>query len=191
MFCSNQFEQSDAANQRGPFRMGVVTPIWKPGEPAPDQWWVGWRAVKPRDTFSRLADGTSNQFMIGEKHIPTSVMDKCQDGANASLHGWESWEVYSADCSYLSVGVWGINSSGRAFRTWDGEKTLARGPKDYDVGATVAYVPTHHYNFGSSHPGTVNFVLGDGAVRGVSVTTPHAVLRAFAQVNDGIAVSLP
>jgi hypothetical protein len=45
--------------------------------------------------------------------------------------------------------------------------------------------------FGAAHPGVCNFLIGDGAVRTVSNTTPHAVLRNLADVNDGNAVSLP
>jgi len=179
MFCSEQSQPLDHSNHAGPFRLAIVGP-----------WWEGWKDARPRDTFAWLSDGTSNQFMIGEKHIPTSVMDICGEGP-LTPPTWDRREIYSADCSYLSIGVWGINSSGRAFRTWDGEKTLAKGPNDFNTTATVGYVPTHHYNFGSCHTGTVNFVIGDGSVQAVSVTTPYSVLVAYAQVNDGKAVSLP
>ena len=185
MFCSRWDSPTDYSNHVCPFRRAITTKT-----PGDDQWWIDWKGARPRDSFSWLRDGTSNQFMIGEKHIPSAVMDQCGGGATIGPD-LDSREVFSADCSYLSVGFWGINSLARAFRTWTGEYTLARGPNDCNSTATLTYVPTHHYNFGSSHPGTVNFVLGDGAVRGVSITTAYSVLVAFAQVNDGVAVSLP
>jgi hypothetical protein len=193
MFCASQEPDrtTDYSNHVGPFRLGLVTV--PPGAQPPQYstpWWIDWQNVKPRDSFAWLQDGTSNQFMIGEKHIPTVVLDTCGDGP-IRPSGWDVKEVYSADCSYLSPGIWGINAFGRAFLTWGGQLTMAKGPKDFTSTASVGYVPTHHYNFGSSHPGTVNFVLGDGAVRGVSVTTPYSVLAAFANTKDGVAVSLP
>ena len=190
MFCSGLYDDparprvTDYSNHVGPFRMAVLSRA--PGE---DRWWEDWKMGKPRDSFSWLADGTSNQFLIGEKHIPTAVLDQC--GGTALGGTWDKNEVYSGDCSYLSLGVWGVNSSGRAFRTWDGEKTLAKGPTDFNSTAAVGYVPTHHYNFGSYHTSVVNFAMGDGSVQAVSVTAPHHILRSLAQVNDGKAVSLP
>ncbi len=178
MFCSEQGRSTDYSNHVGPFRMAIVE-----GPTAISV--AGWNAWKPRDTFAWLSDGTSNQFMIGEKHIPTNRMGLCDGSApGATIPA----EVFSGDCSYLSPGVWGINSMGRAFRTWGGELTLAKGPSAF---SEDTYVPTHHYNFGSAHTGVCNFVIGDGSVQAVSVTTPHSVLASFAQVNDGKAVSLP
>jgi hypothetical protein len=50
----------------------------------------------------------------------------------------------------------------------------------------------YHHGFGSSHPGVSNFALGDGAVRGVSVTTPvNPILISLALVSDGMSVALP
>ncbi|MCL2624669.1 MAG: DUF1559 domain-containing protein [Planctomycetaceae bacterium] len=178
MFCSEQSQSTHYSNHVGPFRLARV-----------GAWWEGWKDAQPRDTFAWLSDGTSNQFMIGEKHIPTSVLDRC--GGEGRLGAWDTAEVYSGDCSYLSLGTWGANSVGRAFRTWGGELGLAKGPSDFSGSGETWFVPTHHYSFGSSHTSVVNFVLGDGSVQAVSVTAPHSILRAFAQVNDGKAVSLP
>jgi hypothetical protein len=44
---------------------------------------------------------------------------------------------------------------------------------------------------GSSHPGIVNFVLGDGSVRNLSVTTSQQVLTNLTQANDGNPTTLP
>ena len=45
--------------------------------------------------------------------------------------------------------------------------------------------------FGSWHPGVCQFVLGDGAVRGVSSTTANSVLYSMSCVRDGLSVALP
>ncbi|MGL4944408.1 MAG: DUF1559 domain-containing protein [Thermoguttaceae bacterium] len=178
--CVHQYENNNAvANQVGPIRMAataVPNPISVNG-------WNDWR---PRDTFSWLADGTSNQFMLGEKHIPLGRLGQC------GLHPTDNakQEATSADCSYLSPGQhWGINSMARSFYTWGGDLTIARGASQF--ANDDSKVPTHHYAFGSYHPGICSFVLGDGSVRGVSVTTPHDVLAALCNTKDGKAVSLP
>ena len=182
MFATDQHNPYHVSNHVGPFRLAVPGPI-----PSPNLLWQGWRASRPRDTFAWFVDGSSNQFLVGEKHIPISVLGQCGRGTL----GWDRRETYSGDCSYLSLGVWGINSSGRSFMTWEGEKTLARGPNAFISSAAADYVPTHHYNFGSHHPGIVNFLIGDGSARTVSTGTSHHVLRAYAQVNSRQAVSLP
>ena len=45
--------------------------------------------------------------------------------------------------------------------------------------------------FGSVHPGVVNFLLGDGAVRSLPITTPPGILARLGTVNDGNTVTLP
>jgi len=155
----------------------------------------GW---KPRDTFSWWSDGTSNQLVIGEKHVPSSRLEKCDSPvANAADIG---------DCSYAKWGEYGAASSARSFvsNTVDdpaqmtpmdprnipwGALPLAKGPKDYSRDTDT---PLWQYGFGSYHPGTCNFLVGDGAVRGISVTTPVSpILAGLAMVNDGNAISIP
>ncbi|MDR0335521.1 MAG: DUF1559 domain-containing protein [Planctomycetaceae bacterium] len=45
--------------------------------------------------------------------------------------------------------------------------------------------------FGSAHSGICNFLIGDGSVRSVSVTTPATLMRDLSDVQDGKSVSLP
>ena len=49
------------------------------------------------------------------------------------------------------------------------------------------------WRMGSWHPGTCNFVAGDGSVHGLSVTTPDSVLLRLVDNNnyDGQPVSIP
>jgi len=179
MFCSDQYQPLQSVhNQVGPIRIASI--ILEPFSAA------SWNTWTPRDSIEWLSDGTSNQFMLGEKHIPKNRLGKCDGSITSSAFAWQ--EIWSADCSYLSTGVWGINSSGRSFWTWGGQLTIAKGPND---SKSDDYVPTHHYAFGSYHPSTCNFLLGDGSVRGVSVTTPYSVLAAFSDTRDGKNETLP
>ncbi|MDO4587342.1 MAG: DUF1559 domain-containing protein [Planctomycetia bacterium] len=180
MFCSEQSRTTDYSNHAGPFRMAEVV---GPNSISVD----GWNAWKPRDSFSWVSDGLTNQFFIGEKHIPQNRLNKCGK-TDAGDGGFDTIEVYSADCSYLTAGTWETNSIGRSFWTWGGQLTLARGPNDFRQNQ---YVPTHHYAFGSWHPGICNFVMGDGSVRPVATTTPYRILAAFSNTQDGESVALP
>ena len=65
---------------------------------------------KPRDTFSWWSDGTSNQLVIGEKHVPSGQLGRCrQEGSDQSSTNGE--------CSYLKWGAWGAGAVGRTFST--------------------------------------------------------------------------
>ena len=170
----------------GPFRMANVSLVTDP--------WLQWvnslNAWTPRDPIAWLSDGTSNQFLVGEKHIPTKKIGFCGNGPDlpASPGDWFYNEHYADDCSVLSSGTTGSIAHGRAFWTWGGEKTLAKqGDYANDNDANAA----HDYNFGSSHTSVCNFLIGDGSVHAVSVTTPFAILHAYSAVNDGKSVSLP
>ena len=150
---------------------------------------------QPRDTISWLADGTSNQFLFGEKHIPSSLVGQCDGSTGPS----------SGDCSFLSSESYAATTYSRTFalatidlppdnsnRFWlrgtGWEWPLFKG----NEGANAASVIWAFAGFGSSHPGTCNFLLGDGSVRGVSVTTPaNPMLISLGLVNDGRAVALP
>lgn len=162
-------------NHLGPFRLAVV--------PNPNTITVAWRSWRPRDTFTWIADGLSNQIIIGEKHIPINRLGIC-DGDTTGL--FDKDEIYAGDCSYLCLDNWGVTSSGRSFATWKGELTLAKGPYNFmDDDST----PTHHYAFGSYHLGVCNFAYADGSVKGISNTTAHSILAALSNCRDGKAVS--
>jgi hypothetical protein len=48
------------------------------------------------------------------------------------------------------------------------------------------------FGFGSWHPGVCQFLIGDGAVRSISTTTPlDPILAALGDASDGVSVSLP
>jgi hypothetical protein len=123
---------------------------------------VSW---KPRDTFSWMSDGTSNQLMVGEKFIPTSQLGNCKVDPG------------HYDCTYLT------QDYGRAFTNCRAPGLgLARDKTDWQAYA---------HSFGSYHTGVVNFCVGDGSVRPLSTTASTTVLEPLAAVNDGGAHILP
>ena len=163
----------------------------------------------PADDFSYWQDGTSNQIVIGEKHIPTMNIRHCARGR----------KVF--DCSYYS---------NRTNHSTDGGNMAGRGARAFAVSRAIqsadTYLPdgdglawraipligdpnafhdrqpaTNHtveadsivrqFAFGSAHPGVCNFLIGDGAVRGISATTSTNILVYLAAVDDGNAVVLP
>jgi len=85
---------------------------------------------KVRDTMSRIADGTSNVFIVGEKHVRAGEFGKCCDGNNAdgsymfSDGGWREYQVARNIRFRLSKGPVGQRTPGRALA---GLRQLASG----------------------------------------------------------------
>jgi hypothetical protein len=154
---------------------------------------------KPRDTFAYWSDGTSNQLVVGEKHIPKRNIGHC---------GADKKTPY--DCNYYSVRTDDGEGGNRTFAVarplQSANSTRADGagfrpipiapdPAYYNDwkkpdGTTTSDSIIRLFAFGSSHSGVCNFVLGDGSVRGVSATTSVDVLANLAAVNDGGTTSL-
>jgi hypothetical protein len=131
-----------------------------------------------RDTMAWLADGTSNQFLVGEKYLHPNRLGLCSNV--------DSTIVNAGDCTYLSIGE---------HRT-GGVRVLVTRTTNLPLALPNEYPDENTFNglaqFGSWHPGVCQFLLGDGSVRSVSVTaSPGNVLRPYALVNDGIPVQLP
>ena len=145
---------------------------------------------KPRDTMAWWADGTSNQILIGEKHLPSSVFERCEPAPASNAREYK-------DCSYLAAGTTvmlaathyvRISSSAANIGNMDtGGTTLAFPTDETDVG----YFSDRLVKFGSAHPNVVVFLIGDGAVRPFPLTTPQKVLNSLATVNDGTIVEIP
>jgi prepilin-type N-terminal cleavage/methylation domain-containing protein len=129
------------------------------------------RTWGPRDDFAWWQDGTSNQILIGEKYMHVSQM-----------------YVHTNDATWLFNHYVTMGGQGRSF--WQSGWPLARSGVREE---TFGFQPHHsNFRFGSEHPGICNFLLGDGSVRAVPITTPtNDVLWRLAHVNDGQSVSLP
>ena len=141
---------------------------------------------KCRDDFSYWADGTSNVIVFGEKHIPVDQLQKCE--RNAGIN---------ADCSIFTAAVHKCVASMVFVTGMEGKQgfdpngdlssialPVARGPRD--LGNSIDY-----NRFGSYHPGIAQFLLGDGAVKPLSVTTAPTILGRLGMVNDRTPVSMP
>jgi prepilin-type N-terminal cleavage/methylation domain-containing protein len=150
-------------------------------------WDVRSRTWKVRHTMARITDGTSNVFVVGEKHLRRTEFGNCCDGNNSdgsylfSDGSWREYQVARNIRYRLSVGPQdnGIEFGPGGYEA-DG---LAAGthvaPSDQPGGAARGY------GFGSWHPGICNFVRADGSVSTVSVTISQSVRRWLGEVNDG------
>jgi hypothetical protein len=131
-------------------------------------------------------DGTSNQIIIGEKHIPAGKVGGTESGG---VTGDISYLCFGGDYSSmggLRVIVCGVDSYG--------VNVVAplRRPQDFVNTTSIIFEETNSgASFGSWHAGICNFLIGDGSVRPIAVTTPTTILGAIAIVNDGQPVSVP
>ncbi|MGL4944287.1 MAG: DUF1559 domain-containing protein [Thermoguttaceae bacterium] len=135
----------------------------------------------PRDNMGYWSDGTSNVIVFGEKHIPQGRMNTCKSD-------W--WN--QGECTALAIN--GKAAAGVARQIHQSLGQLARGPSDYIADARNDS-PITGYGFGSYHPGVCMFLIGDGAVRAISNTTPmnsvDSVLVQLARVADGKSPAIP
>lgn len=185
--------QAFIESYRGPFRVAI--------SPEPVGTSFSW---EPRDTFSRVSDGLSNQFFVGEKHIPVGRVGMC---SNATYDGNNPTIARNmGDCSYLQIGWRKTPTPARALVYYEAYSVsgITRNsvvvnpilrPNDYgddDVSSHTPYhCPLRGMAFGSFHPGICQFLLGDGSARGVAVTSSLEVLEAYALVDDGATAALP
>lgn len=143
--------------------------------------WVNWRdgsgangmsKRSPNGTlmgefnFNHISDGTSNTFLIGEKHIPVKwfglgMGTPSGDGGDGS--------VYNGDHEWHFCRVAGPSYP------------LAMSPTDTSGSAGTNY----HSMFGSYHSGVVQFVFCDASVRALTPGIPTATLALLSQRDDG------
>ena len=137
----------------------IVNPIQ--GQPINLDWRFG-------TDFAMIRDGLSNTLLFGEKHVPEDALNI---GAGVS-----------SDSDFLTAGGDGSIYNGdfelHYMRPAGPNNPLARGPRD-PLAA----------NFGSWHPGAVNFALCDGSVRPLSVEISATVLGNLANRASGVPIS--
>jgi type II secretory pathway pseudopilin PulG len=185
----------DVNGTRSPFRTSIYALASSAGKN------ITWQ---PRDTFAWVSDGLSNQFFIGEKHIPLNRVGICPNAAYSSGNAANTRNM--GECCYLRNGASRTTSAARTFASY--ESYAVSGLTQYAINAypicrpndySEDNVPTHtayhsayrSIGFGSYHPGICQMLLGDGSVRGVAVTTPTRILQAYSFVSDGEQAVLP
>jgi prepilin-type N-terminal cleavage/methylation domain-containing protein len=174
MYAFNNFHDAHALYQRGPFRAPLVE----------TNTWI------PRDSMAWIQDGTSNQILFGEKHIPEAFLGRCD--TQPSIEG-----RFTADCSILVIGNFASIASARTFHARSNSiGTLVNNIHYGEINATYPETSNSpeglwYYSFGSYHPDVCNFVLGDASVRSLPLTTPYQTIGKLGHVSDGAAVTLP
>lgn len=159
---------------RGPFRVAQVQIDPNDGA-GTGECNVGFQSWQPRDNFSWIQDGLSNQLLFGEKFVSSKQVGRCRKDA----HPNDYW-----DCGALIPGSnWREPHAARPL-------TTENGPIEQNSAAHGSANPDN-YAFGSAHPSVCLFLLGDGSVRPISGnTTPSLVVR-LGDVQDGVPVALP
>jgi len=148
---------------------------------------------EPRDNFAWIADGLSNQFLIGEKHITTTGLGVCYpwDDKNNPVGTMDKpYSHVANDSSYLSMYGFKTIAHCRIFRPGFGIARPYEGTESNQV-ADQQFMANNRLGFGSWHPDVCQFLMGDGAVRAVSVTLSATIAARLSDVSDGETVSLP
>jgi prepilin-type N-terminal cleavage/methylation domain-containing protein len=113
-----------------------------------------------------ITDGTSNTFLIGEKHVPQGALGRLKAGDGPAFSG--AWTTYAG----RAAGI---------------EDPLARGPND--LLPSTSGDGFWARKFGSWHTGVCQFVFCDGSVKAVRNTIDTANLRRLAVRNDGEVIT--
>jgi prepilin-type N-terminal cleavage/methylation domain-containing protein/prepilin-type processing-associated H-X9-DG protein len=116
-------------------------------------------------SLTDITDGTSNTFLVGEKHAPLSKWG--QSGPS-----WGEGAVYNGEFPRNFARIAGPPSF-----------SLAQSPDDL--------TGPWHCRFGSYHPGVCQFLFADGRVTALANSTDLPTLQALAVRNDGVAVPAP
>lgn len=164
---------------RSAFRIAVVKNVSTLG--ADD---VNYSSWEPRDNFSWISDGLSNQLLFGEKYVYQKDVGRCTKGGGTGNEYW--------DCGgFVPGNNWREAHAARPLGT-DFNGPLAQGAaiRLTEPGNANVFNPDF-FAFGSAHPGVCQFLVGDGSVKAFSVTTSPLPLCRLGAVNDGVPVSLP
>ncbi len=114
-----------------------------------------------------VTDGTSNTFLVGEKHVPQGAFGRLKAGDGPAFSG--AWTSYSGRIAGI-------------------EDPLAQGPTD--LLRSTSGDAFWARKFGSWHTGVCQFAFTDGAVRIVRNSTDTTTLRALSGRADGSVASL-
>jgi hypothetical protein len=161
----------------GPFRLGTLrtsSALTADGSNCWGDWpkIIGWDVS---DTMARWQDGSSNQFMFGEKFIPIWALNTGNSTGRNSMRLWDGTYFYGQlDRPFSFARIIPEVQTGRVIPMSQNDTTYAEysWPDSY----------WGHGSFGSYHPGICQFVMGDGSVHPVQNMTAHSVLYSLASV---------
>jgi prepilin-type processing-associated H-X9-DG protein len=181
----------------GSFRVAMVTV-----NPTPSSFHV--LSYTPIDTIYWWQDGTSNQVIVCEKHIPNFMLGKCYTNDFTAGTQQQKWHF---DCSYLSAfgGDGGVGRGDIAAHAWVNSIMATNDPttKSY-TGIPIARSDSEPLPagkrftmdlevpvVGSAHPSSFNVLFGDGSVRSAAKNVNVNLLSRMTIVNDGTPEQLP
>jgi len=116
-----------------------------------------WRS---QTRFANITDGLANTIFVGEKHVQLGKFGMNKGADQLPTDGDSS--IYNGDDPWVISRAAGPNN------------LLAKSPNE-----------VFNFQFGSYHPAVCQFLLGDGSVRGVSVSTNGTILSLLARRADG------
>jgi prepilin-type N-terminal cleavage/methylation domain-containing protein len=137
---------------------------------------------KPRDTIAWWADGASNQLVLAEKHIPQWA----QKSMSSNGLSWNGSYLYTSERhTHINVARFVF------YRNGDNANLFARGPNEpatnnesANMDSIGLALDSDRYSLGSSHPSGVNFVVGDGSVHSIPISTSVKVITQLTRVDQ-------
>jgi prepilin-type N-terminal cleavage/methylation domain-containing protein/prepilin-type processing-associated H-X9-DG protein len=129
--------------------------------------------------INSISDGTTNTFLVGEKHVPAGMFGRLKVGDGSIYLG--VWTTYSGRVAGIA-------------------HPLANGPNDVTparaeprpAGSTGTWRPgndaAYCKKFGSWHSGVCQFAFADGSVKAVRNNVNEVTLGLLAARNDGQVV---
>jgi len=137
------------------------------------------------NSFTSWRDGSSNQALFSEKHIPAWAMQ----GGTLEAAMWNGTHMWGN--RHTAEGDFSL---GYARFVTDHPSAIASGPND-PATATANTRPSQAtagigQRLGSSHPGVINTLFGDGSVRGIPKSADATMLWRLTHTSDGQVASL-
>lgn len=188
---SNTFDVTDGSSNtytlprsNYPAVYGYGNVSLNPGDPDP-------AGVFYRNSFTNLrdiVDGPSNVLLVAERR---SVHDFANDGT--TVEAFTTWYAAVPDITVPS------GMSGMGMPATEAGPALVLGHVGQTMNMGMMSMNMHHtpnttnhvVNFSSYHPGGINYLMGDGAVRFISETVDYNTFRYLGQRADGNPVTVP